>query len=39
MTTRATAGPTGIQEGQDLLADITAAIGPVVGSVTQVGRR
>lgn len=39
MTTRATAGPTGIREGQDLLADITAAIGRVVGSVTEVGRR
>jgi hypothetical protein len=37
MTTRATAGPTGIREGQDLLADITAAIGRVVGSVTEVG--
>jgi hypothetical protein len=37
MTTRATAGPAGIREGQDLLADITAAIGRVVGSVTEVG--
>jgi hypothetical protein len=37
MTTRATARPAGIREGQDLLADITAAIGRVVGSVTEVG--
>jgi len=37
MTTRATTGPAGIREGQDLLADITAAIGRVVGSVKTVG--
>jgi hypothetical protein len=37
MTTRATARPAGIREGQDLLADITAAIGRVVVSVTEVG--
>jgi len=37
VTVRATAGPTGIQEGQDLLADITAVIGRVVGSVTELG--
>jgi Cache domain len=36
VTVRATAGPTGIQEGQDLLADITAAIGRVLASVTEV---
>ena len=37
MIVRATAGPAGNREGQDLLADITAAIGRVVGSVTEVG--
>ena len=36
MTTRATAGPAGIREGQDLLADITALIERVLASVTEV---
>jgi hypothetical protein len=37
MTVRAAAGPAGIREGEHLLADITAAIGRVLGSVTEVG--
>jgi Cache domain len=37
MTVRATAGPGVTREGEHLLADITAAIGRVLGSVTEVG--
>jgi Cache domain len=37
MTVRATAGPAAPGEGEQLLAGITAAIGRVLGSVTEVG--
>jgi hypothetical protein len=37
MTVRATAGPAARRGGEHLLADITAAIGRVLGSVTEVG--